>query len=323
MLDLKKHPIWWACKEGHEWKSSIEDRADGKECPECAGISSWKPYNDELKKIFRSSLNSYDGDKQNVQNINRVFEQGEKIYQFRNGHSKRFNKVKHGLQSKTITGTLDAVEELESLGIQLFGRVARMLEAQASYNLHIYETNSEHFETIKENGLSIMQFYCYLVEFNQIDELNKDFLNSLLKYFRDSFVKIIEERERYKAGEINYGKILNLNERKKTSKEYGGGDFPHYLDDVTDYILDKNYNLAEACKNLHLKNEQSHAEKYIMAQFKNFSETCLDNWLLRKNDEYEGLFKVDHINDIQKAALEKYFKYTINPEGRLTLKKSD
>lgn len=29
--------VWWRCKEGHEWKTTVLDRSHGKNCPYCAG----------------------------------------------------------------------------------------------------------------------------------------------------------------------------------------------------------------------------------------------------------------------------------------------
>ncbi len=29
--------VWWQCKRGHEWEASINNRANGRGCPYCAG----------------------------------------------------------------------------------------------------------------------------------------------------------------------------------------------------------------------------------------------------------------------------------------------
>jgi hypothetical protein len=29
--------VWWMCKQGHEWKASLDNRSRGTGCPYCAG----------------------------------------------------------------------------------------------------------------------------------------------------------------------------------------------------------------------------------------------------------------------------------------------
>ena len=38
--------VLWVCKNGHEWKARIADRAEGHGCPYCAGHRVWKGFND-------------------------------------------------------------------------------------------------------------------------------------------------------------------------------------------------------------------------------------------------------------------------------------
>ena len=52
----EKHPFevmscsgkkyWWVCKNGHEWKSTLSNRAKGSSCPICSGHSLLKGFND-------------------------------------------------------------------------------------------------------------------------------------------------------------------------------------------------------------------------------------------------------------------------------------
>lgn len=32
-----KNKVWWKCKNGHEWKASVNDRSNGSNCPYCSG----------------------------------------------------------------------------------------------------------------------------------------------------------------------------------------------------------------------------------------------------------------------------------------------
>ena len=41
--------VWWKCRHGHEWQSTIANRSKGKGCPYCAGLYPTEDYN--LKKI--------------------------------------------------------------------------------------------------------------------------------------------------------------------------------------------------------------------------------------------------------------------------------
>ena len=42
--------IWWKCKEGHEWRATVNDRAKGAGCPYCAGRQVLPGYNDLATK---------------------------------------------------------------------------------------------------------------------------------------------------------------------------------------------------------------------------------------------------------------------------------
>ena len=43
--------VWWKCKKGHEWKTSIANRKNGTACPYCSGNKLLTGYND-LKTIY-------------------------------------------------------------------------------------------------------------------------------------------------------------------------------------------------------------------------------------------------------------------------------
>lgn len=38
--------VWWQCKNGHEWKTSINNRSNGTGCPICSNKKVLKGYND-------------------------------------------------------------------------------------------------------------------------------------------------------------------------------------------------------------------------------------------------------------------------------------
>ena len=38
--------VWWKCKLGHSWYTSIKSRIYGSNCPYCAGIKAWPGFND-------------------------------------------------------------------------------------------------------------------------------------------------------------------------------------------------------------------------------------------------------------------------------------
>lgn len=40
--------VWWKCKKGHEWQTSIAKRVTGQKCPFCQNKRVWKGYNDLL-----------------------------------------------------------------------------------------------------------------------------------------------------------------------------------------------------------------------------------------------------------------------------------
>lgn len=62
--DFKEHSarkIWWKCKKGHEWKTSISNRSRGDGCPECnSGIRTSFPEQAiyfYVKKIYPDAVN--------------------------------------------------------------------------------------------------------------------------------------------------------------------------------------------------------------------------------------------------------------------------
>lgn len=42
--------VWWKCKEGHEWQATVNNRANGRGCPYCAGKQVLRGYNDLATK---------------------------------------------------------------------------------------------------------------------------------------------------------------------------------------------------------------------------------------------------------------------------------
>jgi Probable Zinc-ribbon domain len=38
--------FWWLCDKGHEWRTSGDNRSNGKDCPYCSGRNAWPGYND-------------------------------------------------------------------------------------------------------------------------------------------------------------------------------------------------------------------------------------------------------------------------------------
>ena len=38
--------MWWKCKKGHEWQTTIKNRNNGYGCPYCSGQKTLKGYND-------------------------------------------------------------------------------------------------------------------------------------------------------------------------------------------------------------------------------------------------------------------------------------
>ena len=53
-LPKSNHKVWWICKKGHEWESSINNRAAGRSCPQCSNKSSSHEVRllSELRAIF-------------------------------------------------------------------------------------------------------------------------------------------------------------------------------------------------------------------------------------------------------------------------------
>ena len=39
-------PVWWQCKQEHEWSTTIHNRRKGSGCPYCSGYKAWKGFND-------------------------------------------------------------------------------------------------------------------------------------------------------------------------------------------------------------------------------------------------------------------------------------
>jgi hypothetical protein len=37
-----KRKVWWRCKKGHEWKTSIYGRTNSKGCPYCSGVRKYR-----------------------------------------------------------------------------------------------------------------------------------------------------------------------------------------------------------------------------------------------------------------------------------------
>jgi len=41
-----KAAVWWKCRHGHSWKTTVAKRTRGQGCPYCAGTKAWKGFND-------------------------------------------------------------------------------------------------------------------------------------------------------------------------------------------------------------------------------------------------------------------------------------
>lgn len=46
VFGVSKKKVWWKCKNGHEWRAAICDRARGTGCPFCSGKKVFKGFND-------------------------------------------------------------------------------------------------------------------------------------------------------------------------------------------------------------------------------------------------------------------------------------
>lgn len=62
--------VWWLCKEGHEWQSPINNRADGSGCPYCSGRLATDENN--LAALFPDILTSWDYEQNNEIHPSRV-----------------------------------------------------------------------------------------------------------------------------------------------------------------------------------------------------------------------------------------------------------
>ena len=46
--------VWWKCKYGHEWQTSVNNRSNGKGCPYCSKLYHSKIMNIETGEVFKS-----------------------------------------------------------------------------------------------------------------------------------------------------------------------------------------------------------------------------------------------------------------------------
>lgn len=54
--------VWWICKKGHEWQSSVRNRTQGSHCPRCKLCGTSRPelfLFDELSKLFPSAIHRH------------------------------------------------------------------------------------------------------------------------------------------------------------------------------------------------------------------------------------------------------------------------
>ena len=57
--------VWWKCKKGHEWKTSVNVRTRGNNCPYCCGVKVWTGYND-LATLRPDLVEEWDYDKNDI-----------------------------------------------------------------------------------------------------------------------------------------------------------------------------------------------------------------------------------------------------------------
>ena len=51
--------VWWKCKSGHEWESTIHNRTSGHNCPYCSNQKVLIGYND-YKTVYPELLSEWD-----------------------------------------------------------------------------------------------------------------------------------------------------------------------------------------------------------------------------------------------------------------------
>ena len=59
--------VWWKCKKGHEWQTTVSHRSNGRRCPKCFGESKTSFPEQAIFFYFRrkGSENLYNGTKYN------------------------------------------------------------------------------------------------------------------------------------------------------------------------------------------------------------------------------------------------------------------
>ena len=95
---------------------------------------------------------------------------------------------------------------------------------------------------------------------------------------------------------------------------------PEYLNEMTHDIMDRGFNLNDAC--IIQKNKTGIKVKTLNQHFNEFAETLFDSWLAHQIIVNKKIYK-DFRTDLKKyqiTALKKYFKYTISDNGLVFIK---
>ena len=64
VLPHSNKKVWWKCEEGHEWKATINNRTNGRNCPYCSGQlvcidNCLQTLNPEIANEWHPSKNGY------------------------------------------------------------------------------------------------------------------------------------------------------------------------------------------------------------------------------------------------------------------------
>lgn len=79
--------VWWKCKKGHEWKTSVNVRTRGNNCPYCCGVKVWTGYND-LATLRPDLVEEWDYDKNDISPKTIGIGSCKKVWwKCKNGHS--------------------------------------------------------------------------------------------------------------------------------------------------------------------------------------------------------------------------------------------
>ena len=79
--------VWWRCKEGHEWQTTVSDRSKGNGCPYCGGKKVLKGFND-LQTRYPVLSEEWDWEKNKTRpEDHTAFSSGEVWWKCKEGHS--------------------------------------------------------------------------------------------------------------------------------------------------------------------------------------------------------------------------------------------